>query len=82
MSILNNLHMVASISLFVSYFVCRRERMVAISSRNYNNRLFFCLFRTEYNQFEAKIHDIREKMMNSGSPGTLRTSVKRQLYVR
>ncbi|XP_068687248.1 disks large homolog 1-like isoform X1 [Montipora foliosa] len=36
----------------------------------------------EYNQFEAKIHDIREKMMNSGSPGTLRTSVKRQLYVR
>lgn len=36
----------------------------------------------EYNQFEAKIHDIREKMMSSGSPGTLRTSVKRQLYVR
>ena len=44
--------------------------------------LYICLPRTEYNQFEAKIHDIREKMMNSGSPGTLRTSVKRQLYVR
>ena len=74
--------MVTSISLFVSYYVCRCERVVAILSPSYNNRLFFCLFPTEYNQFEAKIHDIREKMMNSGSPGTLRTSVKRQLYVR
>lgn len=36
----------------------------------------------EYNAFEAKIHDLRERMMNSSSPGTLRTSVKRQLYVR
>ncbi|XP_070537894.1 discs large homolog 1-like protein isoform X4 [Ptychodera flava] len=37
----------------------------------------------EYNQFEAKIHDLREQMMNSNvSPGSLKTSAKRSLYVR
>ncbi|KAK3744579.1 hypothetical protein QZH41_004993 [Actinostola sp. cb2023] len=35
----------------------------------------------EYNQFEAKIHHLREKMMNSNNAGVV-TSVKRQLYVR
>ncbi|XP_031552782.1 disks large homolog 1-like isoform X2 [Actinia tenebrosa] len=35
----------------------------------------------EYNQFEAKIHHLREKMMNSNNVGVV-TSVKRQLYVR
>ncbi|XP_006825390.1 disks large homolog 1 [Saccoglossus kowalevskii] len=37
----------------------------------------------EYNRFEAKIHDLREQMMNSSvSPGSLKTSAKRSLYVR
>ncbi|XP_077987668.1 disks large homolog 1-like isoform X3 [Glandiceps talaboti] len=37
----------------------------------------------EYNLFEAKIHDLREQMMNSSvSPGSLKTSAKRSLYVR
>ncbi|KAG8181355.1 hypothetical protein JTE90_007762 [Oedothorax gibbosus] len=35
----------------------------------------------EYNRFEAKIHDLREQMLNSTS-GSLRTSQKRSLYVR
>ncbi|XP_045063681.1 disks large homolog 1-like isoform X6 [Coregonus clupeaformis] len=39
----------------------------------------------EYTQFEAKIHDLREQMMNSNissGSGSLRTSQKRTLYVR
>ncbi|XP_045543869.1 disks large homolog 1 isoform X7 [Salmo salar] len=37
----------------------------------------------EYSRFEAKIHDLREQMMNSSiSSGSLRTSQKRTLYVR
>uniref|UniRef100_A0A673VLD0 Discs large MAGUK scaffold protein 1a n=1 Tax=Salmo trutta TaxID=8032 RepID=A0A673VLD0_SALTR len=39
----------------------------------------------EYSQFEAKIHDLREQMMNSrisSGSGSLRTSQKRTLYVR
>uniref|UniRef100_A0A4W5RV30 PDZ domain-containing protein n=1 Tax=Hucho hucho TaxID=62062 RepID=A0A4W5RV30_9TELE len=36
----------------------------------------------EYSRFEAKIHDLREQMMNSSiSSGSLRTSQKRTLYV-
>ncbi|PRD25593.1 UNVERIFIED_CONTAM: dlg1 [Trichonephila clavipes] len=35
----------------------------------------------EYNRFEAKIHDLREQMLNNTS-GSLRTSQKRSLYVR
>ncbi|XP_042899974.1 disks large homolog 1 isoform X3 [Parasteatoda tepidariorum] len=35
----------------------------------------------EYNRFEAKIHDLREQMLNNNS-GSLRTSQKRSLYVR
>ncbi|XP_067143223.1 disks large homolog 1 isoform X5 [Centruroides vittatus] len=34
----------------------------------------------EYNRFEAKIHDLREQMLNTS--GSLRTSQKRSLYVR
>uniref|UniRef100_A0A4W5RV83 PDZ domain-containing protein n=1 Tax=Hucho hucho TaxID=62062 RepID=A0A4W5RV83_9TELE len=35
----------------------------------------------EYSRFEAKIHDLREQMMNSSiSSGSLRTSQKRTLY--
>ncbi|XP_049269641.1 LOW QUALITY PROTEIN: discs large homolog 1-like protein [Rhipicephalus sanguineus] len=34
----------------------------------------------EYNRFEAKIHDLREQMLNT--TGSLRTSQKRSLYVR
>ncbi|TRY77564.1 hypothetical protein DNTS_001974 [Danionella cerebrum] len=40
---------------------------------------------TEYSRFEAKIHDLREQMMNSSissGSGSLRTSQKRTLYVR
>ncbi|XP_059502566.1 disks large homolog 2 isoform X3 [Stegostoma tigrinum] len=39
----------------------------------------------EYSQFEAKIHDLREQMMNhsmSSGSGSLRTNQKRSLYVR
>ncbi|XP_030629043.1 discs large homolog 1-like protein isoform X13 [Chanos chanos] len=39
----------------------------------------------EYSRFEAKIHDLREQMMNSSissGSGSLRTSKKRSLYVR
>ncbi|XP_046853801.1 disks large homolog 1-like isoform X2 [Xenia sp. Carnegie-2017] len=37
----------------------------------------------EYNKFEAKIHDLREKLMNTtNNTGSLKTSAKRQLYVR
>ncbi|XP_049631891.1 disks large homolog 1 isoform X5 [Suncus etruscus] len=39
----------------------------------------------EYSRFEAKIHDLREQMMNSSissGSGSLRTSQKRSLYVR
>uniref|UniRef100_A0A3B4FS90 Disks large homolog 1-like n=1 Tax=Pundamilia nyererei TaxID=303518 RepID=A0A3B4FS90_9CICH len=38
-----------------------------------------------YSRFEAKIHDLREQMMNSSissGSGSLRTSQKRSLYVR
>ncbi|XP_061431106.1 disks large homolog 2-like isoform X6 [Lethenteron reissneri] len=39
----------------------------------------------EYTRFEAKIHDLREQMMNSSissGSGSLKTSLKRSLYVR
>ncbi|KAG7525949.1 disks large-like 1 isoform X4 [Solea senegalensis] len=39
----------------------------------------------DYSRFEAKIHDLREQMMNSSissGSGSLRTSQKRSLYVR
>uniref|UniRef100_A0A672PXT0 Discs large homolog 1-like protein n=1 Tax=Sinocyclocheilus grahami TaxID=75366 RepID=A0A672PXT0_SINGR len=39
----------------------------------------------EYSRFEAKIHDLREQMMNSSissGSGSLRTSQKRSLYVK
>nr|XP_032834434.1 discs large homolog 1-like protein isoform X2 [Petromyzon marinus] len=39
----------------------------------------------EYSHFEAKIHDLREQMMNSSlstGSGSLKTSQKRSLYVR
>ncbi|XP_064638199.1 disks large 1 tumor suppressor protein-like isoform X5 [Lineus longissimus] len=35
----------------------------------------------EYNRFEAKIHDLREQMLNT-STGSLRTTQKKTLYVR
>ncbi|ELU16460.1 hypothetical protein CAPTEDRAFT_217798 [Capitella teleta] len=35
----------------------------------------------DYNRFEAKIHDLREQMMNT-STGSLKTTSKRTLYVR
>ncbi|KAM8742025.1 disks large homolog 2 isoform 5-T5 [Acanthopagrus schlegelii] len=40
---------------------------------------------SEYGRFEAKIHDLREQMMNhsmSSGSGSLRTNQKRSLYVR
>ena len=42
---------------------------------------FFFFSLLEYNQFEAKIQNIREQMMNASS-GSLRTIQKRSLYVR
>lgn len=48
-----------------------------------SNDLSVCL--VEYGRFEAKIHDLREQMMNhsmSSGSGSLRTNQKRSLYVR
>eukprot|EP00794_Sanderia_malayensis_P010738 gene10738-11887_t len=36
----------------------------------------------EYNRFEQKIHDLRERMMTSTGTGSLKTSAIRTLYVR
>ena len=39
----------------------------------------------EYSRFEAKIHDLREQMMNSSlssGSGSLRSGQRRALYVR
>eukprot|EP00795_Rhopilema_esculentum_P016848 gene16848-8322_t len=36
----------------------------------------------EYNRFEQKIHDLRERMLNTTGGGSLKTSAKRTLYVR
>ena len=36
----------------------------------------------EYNRFEQKIHQLRDRMMNSTGGGSLKTSAKRTLYVR
>lgn len=50
--------------------------------------LFMCVLLcvwAEYSRFEAKIHDLREQMMNSSissGSGSLKTSQKRSLYVR
>ncbi|TKC47193.1 hypothetical protein EI555_018305, partial [Monodon monoceros] len=47
--------------------------------------LFLFFLPSEYSRFEAKIHDLREQMMNSSissGSGSLRTSQKRSLYVR
>ena len=43
--------------------------------------LIFSISHAEYNQFEAKIQNIREQMMNASS-GSLRTIQKRSLFVR
>lgn len=48
-----------------------------------SHRRSVCL--AEYGRFEAKIHDLREQMMNhsmSSGSGSLRTNQKRSLYVR
>lgn len=45
----------------------------------------FLISPAEYGRFEAKIHDLREQMMNhsmSSGSGSLRTNQKRSLYVR
>jgi len=36
----------------------------------------------EFSQFEAKIQDLREQMMNTGSTGSLKVNQKRSIYVR
>ena len=36
----------------------------------------------DYNQFEAKIQELREQMLLNTSSGSLRTTLKRTLYVR
>lgn len=37
---------------------------------------------SDYNQFEAKIQELREQMLLNTSSGSLRTTLKRTLYVR
>lgn len=39
-------------------------------------------FSAEYNRFEQKVHDLRERMLNTTGGGSLKTSAKRTLYVR
>lgn len=36
----------------------------------------------EFSQFEAKIQDLREQMMNTGGSGSLKVNQKRSIYVR
>jgi len=36
----------------------------------------------EFSQFEAKIRDLREQMMNTGGSGSLKVNQKRSIYVR
>ncbi len=36
----------------------------------------------EYNRFEQKIHDLRERMLTTSGTGSLKTSAIRTLYVR
>jgi len=36
----------------------------------------------DYNRFEAKIQELREQMFLNTSSGSLRTTLKRTLYVR
>lgn len=45
--------------------------------------LYFCV--SEYSRFEAKIHDLREQLMNSSMGSgttTLRSNAKRGFYIR
>ena len=42
--------------------------------------IFFSI--TEYNRFEQKVHDLRERMLSTTGGGSLKTSAKRTLYVR
>jgi len=37
---------------------------------------------SDYNHFEAKIQELREQMLLNTSSGSLRTTLKRTLYVR
>ena len=37
---------------------------------------------SDYNRFEAKIQELREQMFLNTSSGSLRTTLKRTLYVR
>ena len=50
--------------------------MIAFLSKKY-----LCHTLSEYNRFEAKIHDLREQMMNT-STGSLKTTQKKTLFVR
>ena len=44
---------------------------------------FSCLWwRAEFEQFEAKIQDLREQMMSTGSPGSPKAGQKRSMFVR
>uniref|UniRef100_A0A668VN62 Disks large homolog 1 n=1 Tax=Oreochromis aureus TaxID=47969 RepID=A0A668VN62_OREAU len=63
------------------------DRLVSVRNNTLNSEInnlnqSVCL---KYSRFEAKIHDLREQMMNSSissGSGSLRTSQKRSLYVR
>ncbi|EPQ19301.1 Glutathione peroxidase 1 [Myotis brandtii] len=51
----------------------------------WNFQKFLVVLCADYARFEAKIHDLREQMMNhsmSSGSGSLRTNQKRSLYVR
>lgn len=59
--------------------------VMARERRSGGQQRSFCVSLAEYGRFEAKIHDLREQMMNhsmSSGSGSLRTNQKRSLYVR
>ncbi|XP_054718136.1 disks large 1 tumor suppressor protein-like isoform X2 [Uloborus diversus] len=57
------------------------QAAAALKGAGHNVHMILQYRPEEYNRFEAKIHDLREQMLNNTS-GSLRTSQKRSLYVR
>nr|XP_012591584.1 disks large homolog 2 isoform X3 [Microcebus murinus] len=58
---------------------------ISNSLKEQNQICRLCFHSSDYARFEAKIHDLREQMMNhsmSSGSGSLRTNQKRSLYVR
>ena len=67
-----------SVKSFVGcFFQCHIEQWTVQMKLNCEN-----VTASDYNQFEAKIQELREQMFLNTSSGSLRTTLKRMLYVR